>query len=95
MIGIPSDDHMNMYYVLHMLGRTCTLLYLTIESYTKLSILSKYIVHVFRTRLRVFNWSPRKGMFDEGKAKEIPNLYTITCLSWKRDGSRLTAVRPT
>ncbi len=45
------------------------------------------------SRLRVLNWSPRKGMWDEGKAKEISNLYTITALAWKRDGSRVTAVR--
>jgi hypothetical protein len=25
--------------------------------------------------------------------KEIPNLYTITALAWKKDGSRLAAVR--
>lgn len=31
-------------------------------------------------------------MWDEAKAKEIPNLYTISSLSWKRDGSRLCAV---
>ncbi len=43
-------------------------------------------------RLRVFNWSPRKGQWDEGKAKEISNLYTITALAWKKDGSRLVAV---
>ena len=43
-------------------------------------------------RLRVFNWSPRKGAWDESKVKEIPNLYTITALAWKRDGSRLVAV---
>jgi intraflagellar transport protein 172 len=42
-------------------------------------------------RLRVYNWSPRKGSWDESKVKEIPNLYTITALSWKRDGSRLIA----
>ncbi|XP_067274021.1 intraflagellar transport protein 172 homolog [Pseudorasbora parva] len=41
-------------------------------------------------RLRVFNWSPRKGTWDEGSPKEIPNLYTITALSWKKDGSRLS-----
>ncbi|KAG1963505.1 intraflagellar transport protein [Pimephales promelas] len=35
-------------------------------------------------RLRVFNWSPRKGAWDEGSPKEIPNLYTITALSWKK-----------
>lgn len=31
-------------------------------------------------------------MWDEAKSKEIPNLYTITSLSWKKDGSRLCAV---
>ncbi|XP_056150499.1 intraflagellar transport protein 172 homolog [Lampris incognitus] len=42
-------------------------------------------------RLRVFNWAPRRAMWDEAKAKEIPNLYTITALAWKKDGSRLCA----
>lgn len=40
-------------------------------------------------RLRVFNWAPRKSIWEEGLPKNIPNLYTITALSWKRDGSRL------
>ena len=47
----------------------------------------------FVCRLRVFNWSPRKGSWDESKLKEIPNLYTITAMAWKKDGSRLVAVR--
>ncbi|XP_077991845.1 intraflagellar transport protein 172 homolog [Glandiceps talaboti] len=42
-------------------------------------------------RLRVFNWGPRRGMWEEAKMKEIPNLYTITALAWKKDGSRLVA----
>ncbi|XP_072536228.1 intraflagellar transport protein 172 homolog isoform X2 [Salminus brasiliensis] len=42
-------------------------------------------------RLRVFNWSPRRGAWDEASSKEIPNLYTITALAWKKDGSRLCA----
>ncbi|XP_068609645.1 intraflagellar transport protein 172 homolog [Brachionichthys hirsutus] len=42
-------------------------------------------------RLRVFSWAPRKGVWQEAKPKEIPNLYTITSLSWKKDGSRLCA----
>jgi len=42
-------------------------------------------------RLRILNWSPRKAMWDEGKSKDIPNLYTITSLCWKRDGSKLVA----
>ena len=30
-------------------------------------------------------------MWDEGKSKAIQNLYTITSLCWKRDGSKLVA----
>lgn len=30
-------------------------------------------------------------MWDEGKSKDIQNLYTITSLCWKRDGSKLVA----
>ncbi|XP_073712376.1 intraflagellar transport protein 172 homolog [Misgurnus anguillicaudatus] len=41
-------------------------------------------------RLRIFNWSPRKANWDEASPKEIPNLYTITALAWKKDGSRLS-----
>ncbi|XP_027896583.1 intraflagellar transport protein 172 homolog [Xiphophorus couchianus] len=42
-------------------------------------------------RLRVFNWAPRRSKWDEARPKEISNLYTITSLAWKRDGSRLCA----
>ncbi|KAK9531238.1 hypothetical protein VZT92_010676 [Zoarces viviparus] len=42
-------------------------------------------------RLRVFNWAPRRGVWDEANPKEILNLYTITSLAWKKDGSRLCA----
>ncbi|XP_060165824.1 intraflagellar transport protein 172 homolog isoform X5 [Globicephala melas] len=42
-------------------------------------------------RLRVLNWSPRRSIWEEAKPKEIANLYTITALAWKRDGSRLCA----
>lgn len=41
-------------------------------------------------KLRVLNWSPRRQMWDEPKLKEIPHLYTITALAWKKDGSRVT-----
>ena len=40
----------------------------------------------------MFNWSGRKGQWDEIAPKEIKNLYTITALSWKKDGSRVVAV---
>lgn len=41
--------------------------------------------------MRVYNWSPRRANWDEGKPKEIENLYTITALAWKKDGSKLCA----
>ena len=44
-------------------------------------------------RLRVYNWSPRRESWEEMPPKDIPNLYTITALSWKADGSRLAVVR--
>lgn len=40
----------------------------------------------------MLNWSPRRQMWDEPKLKEIPHLYTITALAWKKDGSRVTCV---
>lgn len=43
-------------------------------------------------RLRVYNWSPRRDAWEEVPAKDINNLYTITNLAWKKDGSRLVAV---
>jgi intraflagellar transport protein 172 len=44
------------------------------------------------SRLRVYNWSPRRESWEEMPPKDIPNLYTITALSWKADGSRLAVV---
>ncbi|OWF38575.1 intraflagellar transport protein 172 homolog [Mizuhopecten yessoensis] len=41
-------------------------------------------------KLRTLNWSPRRQMWDEPKLKEIRNLYTVTALAWKKDGSRVT-----
>ncbi|KER27764.1 hypothetical protein T265_05253 [Opisthorchis viverrini] len=41
-------------------------------------------------RIRLYSWSPRKSSWEECKPKEIKNLYTITAMSWKRDGSKLT-----
>lgn len=43
-------------------------------------------------RLRVYNWSPRKEGWEEVAPKKLENLYTLTALSWKKDGSRLVAV---
>ena len=43
-------------------------------------------------RLRILTWSQRKGLFEESEPKEIENFYTITSLSWKKDGSKLAVV---
>ena len=43
-------------------------------------------------RLRLFNWSPKKEGWDEGGLKHIPYLYTITAVSWKKDGAKIVAV---
>ena len=43
-------------------------------------------------RLRVFNWLPKREMWEEASVKSIPNLYTITAMSWRKDGSRITVV---
>ena len=42
-------------------------------------------------RLRIYSWSPRKNLWEENKSKEFENLYSITALAWKRDGSRIVA----
>ncbi|XP_060947369.1 intraflagellar transport protein 172 homolog [Limanda limanda] len=42
-------------------------------------------------RVRVFNWDPRRSVWAEGNPKEIRNMYTVTSLAWKKDGSRLCA----
>lgn len=43
-------------------------------------------------RLRVLNWHPRRNAWEESKPKEIRNLYTISSLAWKKDGSKILAV---
>ena len=44
-------------------------------------------------RLRVLTYSSRKGAWEESPPKDIENLYTITSLSWRRDGSKIAVVR--
>lgn len=40
-------------------------------------------------RLRTYAWNPRKSIWDELARKEIPNMYSVTALSWKKDGSNV------
>ncbi|CAH0547356.1 unnamed protein product [Brassicogethes aeneus] len=41
-------------------------------------------------RLRIYIWNTRKSIWEETPPKEIKNLYTVTALAWKRDGSKVT-----
>ncbi|XP_065212288.1 intraflagellar transport protein 172 homolog [Planococcus citri] len=40
-------------------------------------------------RLRLFIWSTARQTWEEGAVKELKNLYSVTGLSWRRDGSRV------
>lgn len=40
-------------------------------------------------KLRLFTWSSRKNNWEESPCKQIQNFYTVTALSWSRDGSRI------
>ncbi|XP_068142396.1 LOW QUALITY PROTEIN: intraflagellar transport protein 172 homolog [Drosophila tropicalis] len=40
-------------------------------------------------RIRIYAWSPRQGAWSESASKEIPCLYTLSALIWRRDGARL------
>eukprot|EP01065_Artemidia_motanka_P041067 TRINITY_DN5263_c0_g4_i1.p1 TRINITY_DN5263_c0_g4~~TRINITY_DN5263_c0_g4_i1.p1 ORF type:complete len:1760 (+),score=631.40 TRINITY_DN5263_c0_g4_i1:78-5357(+) len=40
-------------------------------------------------RFRVFNYSSQKRKWEEGTHKLFENLYSITSMAWKHDGSRL------
>ncbi|KAL0271339.1 UNVERIFIED_CONTAM: hypothetical protein PYX00_008457 [Menopon gallinae] len=40
-------------------------------------------------RLRLYNWNSGKGIWEESATKDIKNIYTVSALSWKRDGTRV------
>ncbi|KAK9871476.1 hypothetical protein WA026_012850 [Henosepilachna vigintioctopunctata] len=40
-------------------------------------------------RLHLYIWNNRKSLWEESTFKEIENLYTVTALAWKKDGSRV------
>jgi intraflagellar transport protein 172 len=41
-------------------------------------------------RIRIYTWSPRQNTWSEALSKDIPNLYSITSLAWRKDGARLS-----
>ncbi|XP_055373567.1 intraflagellar transport protein 172 homolog [Condylostylus longicornis] len=40
-------------------------------------------------RIRIFSWSPRLSSWSESASKEIEHLYSITALTWRKDGAKL------
>ncbi|XP_017777562.1 PREDICTED: intraflagellar transport protein 172 homolog [Nicrophorus vespilloides] len=40
-------------------------------------------------KLRVFAWNPAVSVWEESPTKTIENMYSVTALSWKNDGSKL------
>ncbi|XP_044747182.1 intraflagellar transport protein 172 homolog [Coccinella septempunctata] len=40
-------------------------------------------------RLHLYIWNNRKSMWEETPSKKIENLYSVTSLAWKKDGSRV------
>ena len=42
-------------------------------------------------KIRMYNYNVRKRIWEESPPKIVPNLYTITALEWKMDGTRLAA----
>jgi len=42
-------------------------------------------------KIRIYNYNVRKRIWEESPPKIVPNLYTITALEWKMDGTRLAA----
>ncbi|XP_058794797.1 intraflagellar transport protein 172 homolog [Phymastichus coffea] len=40
-------------------------------------------------RVRIYDWSPRKKLWEETISRSLPNFYTVTALAWRRDGSKL------
>mmetsp|Transcript_137045 Transcript_137045/g.238278 ORF Transcript_137045/g.238278 Transcript_137045/m.238278 type:complete len:1651 (-) Transcript_137045:230-5182(-) len=40
-------------------------------------------------KFRVYTFNPRNGKWEDAGPKRIPNLYSVTALAWKADGSRL------
>jgi intraflagellar transport protein 172 len=40
-------------------------------------------------RFLVYAWHPKNREWSEVVQREVPNLYTVTALSWRADGSRL------
>ena len=62
-----------------------------VASYDRYQFL-KRTQEIILFRLRLFSWSSRRGAWDEGTPLEIKNLYAVTALGWKGDGSTIYCV---
>ena len=39
-------------------------------------------------KLHVYNYNMRANRWDQAGVKEVENMYTVTSMAWKQDGSR-------
>lgn len=51
-------------------------------------LLNKILIFI-RLRLRLYSWSPSKLSWEEENTVYVPNMYNVSTLAWKRDGSRI------
>ncbi|XP_066588134.1 intraflagellar transport protein 172 homolog isoform X2 [Prorops nasuta] len=40
-------------------------------------------------KIRILDWTPRRGVWEEANIRSLPNFYTVTAMSWRKDGSKL------
>ena len=47
---------------------------------------------LYQNRLHIYNYDSAEKKWNEAPMKVIENIYTISAMAWKPDGSRLTIV---
>lgn len=40
-------------------------------------------------RIRIYSWSPRLSAWSESATKEIEHMYSVSALTWRKDGAKL------
>jgi WD40 repeat protein len=50
----------------------------------------EYVVVGSFNRFRTFSLNSHENAWQPTGVKQVENMYTVTCLAWKQDGSRLT-----
>ena len=40
-------------------------------------------------RLRIYQWSAKRRIWEEASTKDFQNFYTMTAICWRKDGTRV------